>query len=256
VSRGRHAKSASRRTANLTALAGLVLAGFGGAGFMMAVAGGGAVYRAGPITRLGMPSGRAAALLKPGADQRVPRPIAVIIPAIGVRARVIRLGLTGGRILAVPASASVAGWYTGSPRPGAIGSAVIVGHVDSKSGPGVFFRLRSLRPRDRIYIRRSDGTLAIFAVTAVREYPKMHFPAELVYGPVPVAALRLITCGGFFDAAIGHYLSNVIAFAVQVREPHVRTHTPRYRHDRTRSRLATEWQNARSAQSAGPAPLG
>ncbi len=222
--RGRHAKPASRRAADLTALAGLLLAGFGGVGYVMAVAHGAAVYRAGPVTRLGIPSGRAAGLPKPWADQRVPRPIAVIIPAIGVRARVIRLGLTGSRALAVPASPSVAGWYTSSPRPGAIGSAIIVGHVDSKSGPGVFFRLRSLRPADRIYVRRADGTLAIFAVTAVREYPKAHFPAELVYGPVPVAALRLITCGGVFDPAIGHYLSNVVAFAVQVRRvlAHVR----------------------------------
>jgi hypothetical protein len=150
----------------------------------------------------------------------------------------------------------VAGWYTGSPRPGAIGSAIIVGHVDSVSGPGVFFRLRSLRPRDRIYIRRSDGSLAIFAVTAVREYPKAHFPADLVYGPVPVAALRLITCGGFFDAAIGHYLSNVVAFAVQVRRLHGRRDADRYRDEWPGSRLATERQNARSTQSAGLAPLG
>jgi hypothetical protein len=164
-------------------LAGLLLAGLGGARYMIAIAQIVSGCRAGPVTPLGIPSGRAAALPKPCLDRRA-RPVAVIIPEIGVRARVIRLGLTRDRTLAVPLSASVAGWYTASPRPGAIGSAIIVGHIDSRSGPGVFFRLRSLRPRDRIYVRRSNGTLAIFAVTAVREYAKAHFPADAIYGPV------------------------------------------------------------------------
>jgi hypothetical protein len=217
VSRGRHSKPASRRAAKLTAVIGLLLAGFGGTGYGIAVAHRLAGYHAGPVRPIAVPSGRTAAQPKPWAYQRVPRPIDVIIPAIGVRARVITLGLTRRSTLAVPGSASVAGWYTGSPRPGAIGSAIIVGHIDSESGPGVFFRLGSLRPGDRIYIRRTNGTLAIFAVSAVRVFPKARFPTTLVYGPVPVAALRLITCGGVFDPAAGHYLSNIVVFAVQVR---------------------------------------
>ena len=69
------------------------------------------------------------------------------IPAIGVHTRLIRLGLTARGTLQVPASTSVAGWYSGSPRPGQIGSAIIAGHIDSYLGPAVFFRLRLLRPR-------------------------------------------------------------------------------------------------------------
>jgi Sortase domain len=144
----------------------------------------------------------------------VARPAALNIPAIGVRTKLVRLGLTSSGALQVPASAAVAGWYTGSPRPGAIGSAIIAGHIDSYRGPGVFFRLRELRPGNLIYVRRSDGSLAVFRVTAVSTYAKAHFPAAKVYGPVPNAQLRLITCGGTFDPATGHYLSNVVAFAV------------------------------------------
>ena len=110
---------------------------------------------------------------------------------------------------------SVAGWYTGSPRPGAIGPAVIAGHIDSRSGPGVFFHLSRLKPGDQVYVRRADGTLAVFRVTAVQMYLKDRFPTAAVYGPTPDAELRLITCGGTFDPARGSYLSNVVVYAVQ-----------------------------------------
>ena len=70
---------------------------------------------------------------------------------------------------------------------GQLGCHGSIGHVDSRSGPGIFFRLRSMRPGKRIYVRRSDGTLAIFTVTAVRTYAKARFPTATVYGPVPDA---------------------------------------------------------------------
>jgi sortase (surface protein transpeptidase) len=94
------------------------------------------------------------------------------------------------------------------------GSAIIAGHIDSTAGPAVFYRLASLRPGDRAYVRRADGTLAVFRVTAVRTYPKDRFPTAAVYGPAPGLQLRLITCGGIFDPAIRSYLSNVVVYAV------------------------------------------
>jgi LPXTG-site transpeptidase (sortase) family protein len=110
----------------------------------------------------------------------------------------------------------VAGWYAKSPRPGAIGPAVIAGHVDSYHTDGVFFRLRKLRPGDRAYVVRSNGTLAVFRITSVRLYRKSRFPFQAVYGPVPYPALRLITCGGAFDYTTRRYLSNVVAFGQEV----------------------------------------
>jgi sortase (surface protein transpeptidase) len=144
----------------------------------------------------------------------VPRPTGLVIPAIGVKTHLIRLGVTATGALQVPARTAVAGWYTGSPRPGATGSAVIAGHIDSVTGPGVFFRLRELRPGDLIYVQRGHAPMAVFKVSGVETFLKARFPTEAVYGPVPNAQLRLITCGGTFDPATGHYLSNVIVFAV------------------------------------------
>jgi len=140
-------------------------------------------------------------------------PVSLTIPAIGVQTSLTQLGLTSAGTLQVPSSTSVAGWYTGSPRPGEIGSAVIAGHVDSKAGPAVFFRLRLLRPGELVYVRRADNSVAVFQVTAVQTFLKAQFPTAAVYDPVPDSQLRLITCGGTFDSTTGHYLSNVVVSA-------------------------------------------
>jgi len=141
------------------------------------------------------------------------RPTWLSIPSLGIRTRLIHLGVNSDGTLQVPSSTAVAGWYTGSPRPGTVGSAIIAGHVDSRTGPGIFFWLRTLHRGDRIYVGRADGTMAVFTVTKIRKFAKDEFPTAAVYGPVPDAELRVITCGGIFDRSRGSYLSNVVVFA-------------------------------------------
>jgi Sortase domain len=143
-------------------------------------------------------------------------PVSVAIPAIGVHSELLRLGLNPDGTIAVPsltASADEAAWYKYSVTPGQAGTAVIEGHVDSYRGPAVFFRLGALRPGNLIDVTLADGITAVFRVTGVREYAKDKFPANIIYGPSDYAALRLITCGGDFDSATGHYLSSVVVFA-------------------------------------------
>jgi sortase (surface protein transpeptidase) len=156
----------------------------------------------------------------------VPRPVLLVIPDIHVRTPLVKLGRTPQGALQVPSSTSVAGWYTGSPRPGQIGAAIIAGHIDSYLGPGVFFRLRLLRQGDLVYVRQADRSLVVFKVYAERTYPKGHFPTQAVYGPKPDAELHLITCGGPFDPATGSYLKNVVVYAIEVG----RHGAPRHRH--------------------------
>jgi Sortase domain len=143
-------------------------------------------------------------------------PVSVSIPAIGVQSALLRLGRNSDGTMQVPSlitSADEAAWYKYSVTPGQIGASVIEGHVDSYQGPAVFFRLGALRPGNRIDVKLADGITAVFRVTGVREYAKDKFPANTVYGPADYAALRLITCGGDFDPATGHYLSSVVVFA-------------------------------------------
>jgi sortase (surface protein transpeptidase) len=168
------------------------------------------------VAVLPAPTGPIVAPPQSAAPKPVAAPVSLTIPLIGVRTQLITLGLTSVGELQVPSSTAVAGWYTGSPRPGAVGSAIIVGHIDSYRGPGVFYRLIKLTRGDKIYVRRADGTLVEFRVTSVQIYLKDRFPTEDVYGPVPDAELRLITCGGAFDPATGHYLSNIVVYATEV----------------------------------------
>ena len=143
-------------------------------------------------------------------------PVSVDIPAIGVDSKLLRLGLNSDGTIQVPpltTSADEAAWYKYSATPGQIGASVIEGHVDGHHGPAVFFRLGALRPGDTVDVTLADGVTAIFRVTGVREYLKSNFPAKSIYGATGYAALRLITCGGTFDYATGHYLSSTVVFA-------------------------------------------
>jgi LPXTG-site transpeptidase (sortase) family protein len=147
-------------------------------------------------------------------------PVSLRIPAIDVRTGLITLGRNPDGTLGVPQPGpdyDKAAWFDGSPRPGEIGPAVIEGHVDSAAnGPSVFYSLGALVPGDRIEVTRADGSTVAFRVDEVRVVPKDDFPTLEVYGNTDGPELRLITCGGPFDSAAGHYEDNVVVFAGQV----------------------------------------
>ncbi|MEV0270248.1 class F sortase [Hamadaea sp. NPDC050747] len=143
-------------------------------------------------------------------------PVSVRVPAIGVDAAIVATGVAANGSIEVPPleTPDVAGWYRYGPSPGEAGSAVIVGHVDSRtSGPAVFFRLGELRKGDDVLVDRDDGTTAVFTVDGVRLVPKDEFPAPEVHRVAATALLRLITCGGRFDYATRSYMDNVIVYA-------------------------------------------
>jgi sortase (surface protein transpeptidase) len=142
----------------------------------------------------------------------VAAPTTLRIPAIGVRSDLQRLALDATGAIEVPVFER-AGWWADGPRPGQAGPAAILGHVDSRTGPAVFARLGELVPGDEALVDREDGTTARFVVSAVERHPKDAFPTAAVYGPTLEPGLRLVTCGGSFDRATGHYRDNVIVFA-------------------------------------------
>lgn len=146
-------------------------------------------------------------------------PVSIAIPAIGVHSTLLDLGLAATGTIEVPPLGSTpqtneAAWFDDSPTPGEVGPSVIEGHIDSAyQGPSVFFELGALVPGDTVDVTLADGTVAVFTVTGVRQYPKTGFPTGVVYGNTDFAALRLITCGGTFDATTHQYLSNTVVFA-------------------------------------------
>ena len=139
-------------------------------------------------------------------------PTRVRISRIGVNSALQALHLDPQGALQAPTDYATAGWYADGTAPGDPGPAVIAGHVDSKFGRAVFYRLSELRPGDVIEVQRAAQWL-IFRVTEVDRYAKDGFPTAKVYGPTPDAQLRLITCGGAFDRLTRSYVDNVVIYA-------------------------------------------
>lgn len=165
-----------------------------------------------------------------GAVGSVPAPLELLIPKIGVTAKIIDLGLTTRPspdlpigsldtkpLDGQPEALDEVGWYTGSAMPGAIGPAVIAGHIDW-DGPGVFMNLHELHRGEYVYVKRKDGSTVKFRVTKVQTTLKNDFPTGGVFGQTPDAELRLISCTGTLQTSgplAGHYNENVIVYAVE-----------------------------------------
>lgn len=152
------------------------------------------------------------------APARGVRPRSLRIPAIGVASRLLGLGLQPDGTVEVPGDPDAAGWFDQGTLPGQPGSAVILGHVDSRRGPAVFYRLRELVRGDRILVRLSDATTARFTVVRVATYPNADFPARRVYAGTPGRpTLNLVTCGGRYLPAAGGYQANVVVYTELTR---------------------------------------
>ena len=123
-----------------------------------------------------------------------PGPSTLSIPRIGVRAPIVGVGRQADGAMQVPDPGQV-GWYRLGPRPGNPGPAVLIGHVDTRTGPDVFYRLDQLRPGDEILVGQPDGTTTRIWTRTARPL------------------LRLITCAGSFDRTTGHYRDNLILYA-------------------------------------------
>ena len=139
-------------------------------------------------------------------------PCRIVIRSIGVDAPIIELGLRSNGTLEVPTVYSEAGWWKGGGKPGKLGSTVSVGHIDDRRGPAVFYKLPKLKAGDVVEIMRVKKKPVRYVIEDLGRWAKSNFPSEIVYGPTPIAELRLITCGGVFNRSTGHYTDNIIAF--------------------------------------------
>ncbi len=159
------------------------------------------------------PSASRAGELTTGPQMDSSPPTRVAIPALKVAVPVVGLGQQKDGSMEVPTDGKTVGWYTKAPTPGSLGPAVLAGHVDFHKKPGTFHDLAKLKAGDTIDVVRADGSMAMFAVTKTVRYAKNKFPSDDVYGPIDHAGLRLITCGGDFDSATGHYEDNIVVYA-------------------------------------------
>jgi sortase (surface protein transpeptidase) len=143
----------------------------------------------------------------------VAEPARLRIPTLNIDAPLTHLGVAPDRTIEVPADFAVPGWFDQGPRPGQPGPAVILGHVDSKAGPAVFYRLARLPVGAEVLVDRADGSTVAFRVRSTQHVAKTAFPTDLVYAPTLEPSLRLVTCGGAFDHTRSSYVDNVIVYA-------------------------------------------
>lgn len=141
------------------------------------------------------------------------RPERLRVPSLDVDSPLEGLGQDAEGAMETPRDPAKAGWYTPGTTPGARGPAIVAGHVTWNGEPSVFHRLGKLTRGQRIEVRRADGRTAVFTVDRVSRYAKKRFPTVEVYRNLDHAGLRLITCGGTYDAARRSYADNVVVFA-------------------------------------------
>ena len=142
-------------------------------------------------------------------------PSKIKIPSLNEGSSLLKLGATADRTIVVPDDkhADQAGWFTGSPTPGAVGPSTIVGHVTSSRGGAVFYHLAQIKNGATVQVTLESGKVLTYDVYRVASFPKDAFPTQAVYGNTSDAELRLITCGGTFDSATGHFRNNTVVYA-------------------------------------------
>jgi LPXTG-site transpeptidase (sortase) family protein len=174
------------------------------------------------IVAAGAITGLVLVAVRPGQDEEPGEPRAAVeprnldIPSLDLEAPLMKLGMTGGGEVELPPyeKPKTAGWFKHSAVPGDEGASVIIGHVDTKTAPAVFYKLKQLRKGQKIRVERSDGKTAEYSVDSVEQVHKDRFPARRVYVD---DGLRLVTCGGNFDWASHEYRDNVIVYASLVK---------------------------------------
>jgi LPXTG-site transpeptidase (sortase) family protein len=145
------------------------------------------------------------------------RPVRVELPALGIAAPVspVVIDLKAGA-LGVGANIHRTGWWRDGALPGdPRGAVLIAGHVDSATaGPGAFKELHRAEIGDRVKVRAANGRTFSYRVVSVRTYRKNALPAD-IYSQRGKARLVLVTCGGPFNAILGHYRDNIVVTAVR-----------------------------------------
>lgn len=160
------------------------------------------------------PSSRAMANYVVAAD--LPRYISV--PKLGVKARVLQMGVKADGALEAPRNVYDAGWYTGSAKPGQPGATVIDGHVSSWSTKGVFYGLKTLKKGDTVTIARGDGALLTYRVKHLQTYKADSVDMQKVITPITPGkpGLNLITCGGKVKPGTNDFTHRTVVFAEQI----------------------------------------
>ena len=146
------------------------------------------------------------------APGRMALPARLMVPTIGLNARIAPVGLSADGEMDVPGSAGEVGWYELGPRPGERGNAVLIGHNVWEGRVAAFAALGRLRVGDRVTVATSPPSHFNYAVEKITTYRADAAPIAEVFGPSNDPLLTLITCAGRPDAR-GEYPDRLVVTA-------------------------------------------
>lgn len=151
---------------------------------------------------------------KASPESAISRPRRLEIPKLGVAAMIEHVGLDENQRMDVPVVDENVAWYQYGPVPGELGSSVLAGHFDTKTGgPAVFYELTELEPGDKIMVEDERGREQTFVVTKIRTHQDHNFPIAEVFGDTSGKKLNLITCAGQFDQAAKNYQDRLVVYS-------------------------------------------
>lgn len=142
-------------------------------------------------------------------------PRLIMAPSIGLKARILEMGINPDGSMQAPINVFDSGWYTGSAKPGEEGAMVIDGHASGPTREGLFAYIDTLEPGTAITVERGDGTLVQYKVAHVESVPLEDVDMQQLLRPYgdATAGLNLITCAGEWLAGQQTYNRRVIVYA-------------------------------------------
>jgi sortase (surface protein transpeptidase) len=155
---------------------------------------------------------------KESAQNKGITPVKVEIPSINVEANIEQVGILDNGQMGVPQAVNDVGWFEPGVKPGSKGSSVLAGHVDSKTGPAIFFNLKDLKPGDEIFVTDEQGTTLTFTVKDQKSYPRGSAPIDEIFQTTEGQNLNLITCSGTFNRSEGTHEERLVVFAELKKE--------------------------------------
>lgn len=139
-------------------------------------------------------------------------PAGLSIPSIDVTAELEPKGVLDNGQMGVPSTEDGVAWFEPGAKPGEKGNAVMAGHVDSRTGPAVFYDLDKLETGDEIEVTDEEGEVLTFEVQRAVSYDRTDAPIEEIFGPSNSRSLNLITCTGTFDQAEGTHDQRLVVY--------------------------------------------
>lgn len=146
----------------------------------------------------------------------VAEPVTFSIPKLNIEnATVESVGLNNKGAMDIPKKDENVAWYNLGSKPGELGSAVIAGHFDTKTGsPAVFYNLNKLKNGDELKVKDKNGKEYTYIVTNTQTYELAEFPlVEVFAGPTDKSYLNLITCEGTYDKSSKLYSHRLVIYS-------------------------------------------